>query len=234
MSCQEIEVGMPIFSIQWMGLAIIWKKKFRGLIFAIITQRCPTYQLPQNAENGDPKIRNRDGPGNSGKFKVSVEFPQEALVRAIPGNSFWGPHFGDLGGFSGGNENGQSWWYVGQFVLTGAAPHWLVVGKRLMRGQNGSCDLGGGGGTYYSRSLRNDNKFLDNKICIFEILLSWRFPQNTAFLEDFPLRPQGPPPQKRKFYFYLSSRRLWYRARPPKPVLEGSESGIFLVCAPSL
>ena len=45
-------------------------------------------------------------------------------------------------------------------------------------------------------------KFLDNKICTFKILLSWRFPRKQAFLEDFPLCPQGPPPQKRKFYFY--------------------------------
>ena len=47
-------------------------------------------------------------PGNSGKFRVFVDFPQKTLVRVIPGNSFWGPHSGDLGGFSGGNENGQS------------------------------------------------------------------------------------------------------------------------------
>ena len=45
-------------------------------------------------------------------------------------------------------------------------------------------------------------KFLDNKICTFKILLSWRFPQNTGFLDDFPLWPQGPPPRKRKSYFY--------------------------------
>ena len=45
--------------------------------------------------------------------------------------------------------------------------------------------------------------FLDNKICTFKILLSWRFPQKQAFLDDFPLCPQGPPPpQKRKFNFY--------------------------------
>ena len=31
---------------------------------------------PQNTENGDPKIRNWDGPGNSGKVRVSVVFPQ--------------------------------------------------------------------------------------------------------------------------------------------------------------
>ena len=63
---------------------------------------------PQNAENGDPKIRNRDGPGNSGKFRVSVEFPQKPLVRVVPENSFWGPHFWRFGGFFGRNENGQS------------------------------------------------------------------------------------------------------------------------------
>ena len=46
-------------------------------------------------------------------------------------------------------------------------------------------------------------KFLDNKICNFKILLSWCFPRKTAFLGDFPLCPQGPPPlKKRKFYFY--------------------------------
>ena len=46
-------------------------------------------------------------------------------------------------------------------------------------------------------------KFLDNKICTFNILLSWRFPRKQAFLDDFPLCPQkAPPPQKRKFYFY--------------------------------
>ena len=55
----------------------------------------------QNAENGDHKIRNRDGPGNSGKFRFSVQLPQKPSVRVIPGNSFWGPIFSVLGGFSG-------------------------------------------------------------------------------------------------------------------------------------
>ena len=39
-------------------------------------------------------------------------------------------------------------------------------------------------------------KFLDNIICTFKILLSWRFPRETALLDDSPLRPQGPPPSK--------------------------------------
>ena len=55
----------------------------------------------QNAENGDPKTRNRDGPGTSRKFRVSLEFSQQHVVRGTPGNSFWGSHFGDLGAFSG-------------------------------------------------------------------------------------------------------------------------------------
>ena len=32
-------------------------------------------------------------------------------------------------------------------------------------------------------------KFLDNKICTFKIVLSWRFPRKTAFWDDFPLLP---------------------------------------------
>ena len=45
-------------------------------------------------------------------------------------------------------------------------------------------------------------EFLDYKICTFTILLSWRFPRKTAVLDDLPLCPQCPPPQKRKFYLY--------------------------------
>ena len=53
---------------------------------------------PQNAEIGDPKIRNRGGPGNSGKFRFSVEFLQKPSIQVIPGNPFWGPHFQRFGG----------------------------------------------------------------------------------------------------------------------------------------
>ena len=49
--------------------------------------------------------------------------------------------------------------------------------------------------------------FLDNKICTFKILLSWRFPREQAFLDNFPLCPQGPP-SKAKILFLLSSCRL--------------------------
>ena len=44
----------------------------------------------------------------SGETQVSVEFPQDPLVRRIPENSFWGPHFDDLEGFFEGNERGHS------------------------------------------------------------------------------------------------------------------------------
>ena len=46
-------------------------------------------------------------------------------------------------------------------------------------------------------------KFLDNKICTFNILLSWRFPRKTAFLDDFPLCPQDPPPGPSKTQNYI-------------------------------
>ena len=75
-------------------------------------QHCPSYQLhfPQSAANGDPEVLKLR---QVGKFGLSVEFPHSTPVRRTPGNSFWRPHFGDLRGFSGGIENGQSW-YVRQ------------------------------------------------------------------------------------------------------------------------
>ena len=51
-------------------------------------------------------------------------------------------------------------------------------------------------------------KFLDNKICNFKILLSWRFPRKTAFWTIFLSAPKAPPPQKARILFLLSSRRL--------------------------
>ena len=56
-------------------------------------------------------------------------------------------------------------------------------------------------------------KCLDNKICTFKILLSWRFPRKTAVWTIFLSVPQGPP-QKAKILFLLSSRRLWQQ--PPR------------------
>ena len=74
----------------------------------IINQRCPTYQLhfpPKRCKWGSQNPKS----GWAGKFRksqVSVEFPQKPSVCVIPGSSFWGPHFGILGGFSGANEKG--------------------------------------------------------------------------------------------------------------------------------
>ena len=57
------------------------------------------------AENGDPKIRNRDGPGNSGKFGVSVAFPKKTnpwswefqkVHFGYPILVIWGDFLGEL------------------------------------------------------------------------------------------------------------------------------------------
>ena len=44
--------------------------------------------------------------------------------------------------------------------------------------------------------------FLDNKICTFKILLSWRFPRKTAFWTIFLSAAKAPPLKKRNFCFY--------------------------------
>ena len=48
-------------------------------------------------------------------------------------------------------------------------------------------------------------KFLDNKICTFKILLSWRFPQKkkNSVLDDFPLCPQGLPPSNSENFIFI-------------------------------
>ena len=68
-------------------------------------------------------------------------------------------------------------------------------------------------------------KFLDNKICNFKFLLSLRFPRETVFLDNSPLYPLAPPPQKRKFYFYcrlaVSEKRSSTFGTPPHtPAME--------------
>ena len=51
-------------------------------------------------------------------------------------------------------------------------------------------------------------KFLDNKICTFKFLLSWRFPQKNVLGRFSSMPPTPPPPSKAKILFLLSSRRL--------------------------
>ena len=51
-------------------------------------------------------------------------------------------------------------------------------------------------------------KCLDNKICTFKILLSWRFPRKTAFWGNSPLDPHAQPPRKCNFYFMVVSQPL--------------------------
>ena len=51
-------------------------------------------------------------------------------------------------------------------------------------------------------------KFLDNKICTFKILLSWRFPRKQAFWDNFPPCPQAPPLKSEIFIFIVVSPAL--------------------------
>ena len=73
-------------------------------------------------------------------------------------------------------------------------------------------------------------KFPDNKICTFEILLSWRyvaFPtKKTAFRTIFLSAPNAPPPQNRKLYFYCRvavSDHSCTRVRRPSVALHVSQ-----------
>ena len=52
-------------------------------------------------------------------------------------------------------------------------------------------------------------KFLDNQICTFKILLSWRFPRKIAFCTISLYTPNAPPTSKLQILFLLSSRRFW-------------------------
>ena len=54
-------------------------------------------------------------------------------------------------------------------------------------------------------------KLLDNKICTFKILLSWRFPRKQAFLDS---SPKAPPLKSENFIFIVVSRSLNYVAQP--------------------
>ena len=56
----------------------------------------------------------------------------------------------------------------------------LTAFRALTSGNLGACAM--------------TTKLLDNKICTFEFLLSWRFPRKKAFLDKIPLCPQFPPP----------------------------------------
>ena len=54
-------------------------------------------------------------------------------------------------------------------------------------------------------------KFLDNKICTFKILLSWRFPRKTAFLDNSPLYPHARTPlESANFIIIVVSQSLTF------------------------
>ena len=67
-------------------------------------------------------------------------------------------------------------------------------------------------------------KFLNNKMFTFKILLSWRFPRKQAFLDDFPLCPQGPPPplESANFIFIVVSLSLIFISRDTSSVSQNS------------
>ena len=46
-------------------------------------------------------------------------------------------------------------------------------------------------------------EFLDNKICSFKILLSWRFPRKTASWTIFRFAPPLPPPPKTASFIFI-------------------------------
>ena len=52
-------------------------------------------------------------------------------------------------------------------------------------------------------------KFSTIKFALSNFYCRGVFPRKQAFLDDFPLCPQAPPPSKAKMLFLLSSRRLW-------------------------
>ena len=51
-------------------------------------------------------------------------------------------------------------------------------------------------------------KFLDNNICTFKILLSWRFPRKTAFFDNSPLDPHVQPLKSANFIFIVVSQSM--------------------------
>ena len=61
------------------------------------------------------------------------------------------------------------------------------------------------------------SKFLDNKLCTFKIFLcrhSWRFPrQKKSVLDDLPLPPRPPPPQKAKSISILPGKAAFSRTK---------------------
>ena len=54
-------------------------------------------------------------------------------------------------------------------------------------------------------------KCLDNKICTFNILLSWLFPRKTSLLDDFLL---SPPPQETQIVFITAVSDKSFNLRP--------------------
>ena len=59
--------------------------------------------------------------------------------------------------------------------------------------------------------------FLDNKICTFKILLSWRFPRkDNSILNDVPLSPKVPPSKSGDFFIFIVVSPSLSNFVPPK------------------
>ena len=59
-------------------------------------------------------------------------------------------------------------------------------------------------------------KFLDDIICTFKILLSWRFTRKTALLDNYPLDPNAQPPSKVQILFFVViSQSLSFQQKTP-------------------
>ena len=108
--------------------------------------------------------------------------------------------------------------------LGGGANILLVVGgkgvriKRALPSKRLLAKMGEQGGvnkfSIWARSLgnlgefRGMTKFLDNKICTFKILLSWRFPRKQRFGRFSSLPPMPPPPLKTANLIFIVSPSL--------------------------
>ena len=172
---------------------------------------------------------------NSGKFRRCWKIPHRfsGSTKCYPcqgfgtfrqGNGCWkiGRAFGNAAGFSPLRPPQPSWVPL-RLGLWGSLPRALfrsffpplspwgaVPSLRSSSGKPNACAM--------------TTKFLDNEICTFKILLSWRFPRKSALLDDFPLCPKFLPLKNEKFYFYcrlaVSEKKVRFANFP------GKESGV--------
>ena len=146
----------------------------------------------------------------------------QGCLRALFGKEFPPPLIGACAmttKFLDSKIGTLSWRFLRKTVLLDDCPNapplqknWRVrvCGLKTQKTQRcaitsfGLCRSGLPQGTFWKRisttpligACAMTTKFLDNTVSTFKFLLSWRIPRKTAFLDDFPLRPQCPPPFK--------------------------------------